>query len=162
MSDEDIEVKEVKEVPKKKYKNVKGDLAKKREQALENLKKGREMRLKNLKQKQKESRYDLEDSDDSESDSSDDELLTSIMKPKAKKVKEEPKVDNSRLDKLESAFTKMLQLQKHQMKKIKKAGKKKSEKIVLLPPSAPATAPAKVSKSNADALLDALKGGGTW
>jgi hypothetical protein len=86
-------------------------------------------------------------------------IITSIMKPKAKKAKEEPKMDNSRLDKLESAFTKMLQLQKHQMKKIKKAGKKKSEKIVLLPPSAPTAAPTKSAKSNADALLDALKGG---
>jgi hypothetical protein len=44
------------------------------------------------------------------------------------------------------------------MKKLKKAGKNKSEKIVLLPPSAPAAAPSRPAKSNTDALLDALKG----
>jgi hypothetical protein len=147
----------IEQVPVKKEKKKITD--KQKAARIENLKKGRELRMKNLKKKKDQTEYDLDDSDDS--DSSDDELLTSIMKPKAKKPKEEPKMDNDRIHKLESAFTKMIKLQKHQMKQIKKAGKNKTEKIVLLPPSAPAAAPSRPAKSNADALLDALKQG-SW
>ena len=160
MSDQDIDVKEVKE-SKPKYKNTKGDLEKKRKQALENLRKGREQRLKNLKAKKQEAKYELEDSG-SDSDSSDDELISSIMKPKPKKEVYKPPASDNRIDKLEHAVTEIIKLQKHHLKKMKKAGKAKSEKIVLLPPSAPAVAPTKPAKSGADALLDALKGGGMW
>lgn len=152
MSDQDIEVKET----KPKYKNTKGDLEKKRKQAIENLRKGREQRLKNLKAQKHESKYEIEDSASEDSDSSDDELLSSIMKPKTKKEAPKPPVYDNRLEKLENAVTEIIKIQKHHLKKMKRASKAKSEKIVLLPPAAPASKP---NKSGADALLEALKGG---
>jgi len=158
--------------PKKKGKNIKGDLEAKKRKALENLTKARATRLENLrkmKEQPKEDEYEI-DSSDSESDTDDEDFDFVLSKtPKKKDDKKDKQPDKERtpkkkdhrhkednklredVDQLKTLTAQLIELQK---KKAKKKPKPASNKIIVLPQQGGTTV---VKPTSNDSVMDALR-----